>query len=144
MTERPRLESHDSPRQIEPKGTSLSGAPGTSSVTDAMPTDTLASTPSNSAVQDGDDDVASEFWSEAKGLQPSTLLNRESSKRKFSLQHILSTNRSPRRAQVELDGEGSSQQDDPVVEGIVSESIAAALFDRSVCWETAREIDANV
>jgi hypothetical protein len=73
------------------------------------------------------DGVSSNVWAKVDGLQPSSLLNREATQGKYSLQSILSISRD-----LDMDqGESTSSlpEDDPILKGIVSYHIATSLFE---------------
>ncbi|OKL59898.1 hypothetical protein UA08_04538 [Talaromyces atroroseus] len=73
------------------------------------------------------DSVSSNVWAKIDGLQPSSLLTREATKEKYSLQSILSISRDLDMDQAE--STSCLPEDDPVVKGIVSYHIATSLFE---------------
>jgi hypothetical protein len=73
------------------------------------------------------DAAGSDFWADVEGLQPSSLLNKQATKGKYSLRNILSFNH-----RLHLDkskGVPSLSEDDPITKGIVSFHIATSLFE---------------
>ncbi|KAH8674277.1 hypothetical protein BX600DRAFT_457295 [Xylariales sp. PMI_506] len=69
----------------------------------------------------------SEFLAGSVGLQPSSLLNRQAMKGKFSLQNLLSTNHNLQLDKVTKDA--ALSQDDPINRGLVSYYVATSLYE---------------
>lgn len=76
------------------------------------------------------DGRSSHFWAEVDGLQPSSLLNREAARGRFSMQNILSVS-----SEQDIDSAQSNSsisEDDPILQGLVSYHVAASLFEGQV------------
>ncbi|KAF5000828.1 hypothetical protein FGRMN_1436 [Fusarium graminum] len=74
-------------------------------------------------------DAESDFWASSEGLQPSSLLNEQAAKGKFSLENILSTSHDNANHSDESGLISSLPEDDPVLQGMVSYHVASSLFE---------------
>jgi hypothetical protein len=81
----------------------------------------------NQHEQDGQD--GQDFWSSNIGLQPDSLLGRQTSKDKSSLRNILSIRGDMLQSQNEVEPLGNPCAGDPVISGIVPYHIATSLFE---------------
>ncbi|KAI1608234.1 hypothetical protein EDD36DRAFT_423657 [Exophiala viscosa] len=73
------------------------------------------------------DEAGRNFWADGEGLQPSSLLNKQATNGKYSLQNILSI--SDRLHLVDPKSASDLPEDDPISKGIVSFHIATSLFE---------------
>lgn len=72
-------------------------------------------------------DGSSNFLAEVDGLQPSSLLNKQATRGRFSMENILSIGR-------DLDSDPAQSpsafpEGDPIIKGIISYHIATSLFE---------------